>query len=186
MERNTPHQLMAGPHVPTPKLCTRVFTLMVFGLLLMQSMNLSAQNEPSLGAEFATALEGLPEGKELDALPAESQSQVRETRKIYQKGIHVDGMSNSEVIQLSLRLKANTAKSRQLIAMLDHADCIQLCLQERTRCKNKCPESIGLTCRCCIRCYLKLDICVTNCLLGGHKPVLPPTPRISKQQRNKR
>lgn len=156
-------------------------------LLLLLALPAWGLAQGSVGSECSAALRSLPQGSELQALPPDAQVQVTTSRALYEEGVRFEQMSTSEMLQFSLRLKANTAKAQQLVALISHGACLQTCLQSRNTCKDNCPPQTGLLCQCCLRCNLALDICATNCLLQQHvaaKPQGPPPP--SKGQRTRR
>lgn len=153
--------------------------------IALAPMDVAAQGNKALQAEFKAALHELPNDKELQELPPETRAQVVSSRSIYTEGAQMERMSNAEVLQLSLRLKANTAKAQQLISMLNHAGCIQKCLQQRTVCKDNCPGSKGLVCKCCMRCNLQLDICATRCLIHTPAAGKPRAPSPGKGARSR-
>lgn len=174
------------PRIPVRKKLFKSFWLgLLFGLLIQQGA--FSQTGASIQAEFSTALETLPQGRELESLPPDTRAQVLSTRKLYQEGASTSQMSNTEIVQLSLKLKANTARSQQLIALLSHTDCLQDCLRKRTTCKNNCPSPGGLVCKCCLRCNLQLDICASRCLLRQYQPAARPAPPgPGKKERSRR
>ena len=161
------------------------YSLIILVLLLCGPINLSAQGNAELQADFQAALKGLPSGPALEGLPSDQRAQVASTRALYTEGARMEGMSNAEVLQLSVKLKANTARAQQLLAALAHADCIQSCLYKRATCKDNCPGPKGLACKCCLRCNLQLDICATNCLLRQSAPAKPRPPSPGKKVRSR-